>query len=527
MSALKTVSCFSRKEPIFTFWLVFLFFSISLLSILSHEMWLDELQAWLIARDSTSIVDLFHNLRYEGHPGLWHLNLYFISQFTHNPTAMQFFHLIIATLSVYIFVKYSPFNKLQKILFIFGYFPLYEYNVISRNYNLGVLFLFVFCTLFPKRSKSYTILAFLLAALANVNVYSFLISICLFLTLVLDFISNSQIRKSFQYKKQNLLISLALLAFGYIAALIQIIPPDNAKFTGTTQIFNESNSVINTIKHLSYVLMTVWRSYVPLPNFLDYHFWNTNILIEGAGSFRVIALLFSLCLLLFSTAIFIQKPIILFLYTSGTFAILLFTYTKFSGYLRHHGHLFILFIACLWLANYYHKSYFFGKRIINFSQKLTKYKKQILTIILYFHVFASIFAVSMDMLHPFSASKQVAQFIKNQQLDKVLIIGSRDYSLAPVSALLNQNIFYLESNSLGSFINWNQRRDLDEASFMHNLKAAVSLHSKNSIVLVLNYELYEQAYQFFDVSPLFKSSQSIVHGENYYLYLLESKQKSN
>jgi hypothetical protein len=44
-------------------------------------MWLDELQAWLIARDSSSVIDLFKNLKYEGHPGLWHICLYLISRF--------------------------------------------------------------------------------------------------------------------------------------------------------------------------------------------------------------------------------------------------------------------------------------------------------------------------------------------------------------------------------------------------------------------------------------------------------------
>jgi hypothetical protein len=48
-----------------------LFFLLSLNTILHHEMWRDELQAWLIARDSDSIAQLFfQNLRYEGHPGL-------------------------------------------------------------------------------------------------------------------------------------------------------------------------------------------------------------------------------------------------------------------------------------------------------------------------------------------------------------------------------------------------------------------------------------------------------------------------
>src|SRR5689334_1095494 len=65
-----------------------LFFLVNLPRLLSHGMWRDELQAWLIARDSASVGDLFFNLRYEGHPGLWHILLWLLSRLTTNPLAM-------------------------------------------------------------------------------------------------------------------------------------------------------------------------------------------------------------------------------------------------------------------------------------------------------------------------------------------------------------------------------------------------------------------------------------------------------
>ena len=41
-----------------------------------HEMYVDEAQAWLIARDSGNLLELVQHLRYEGHPALWYLLLY-------------------------------------------------------------------------------------------------------------------------------------------------------------------------------------------------------------------------------------------------------------------------------------------------------------------------------------------------------------------------------------------------------------------------------------------------------------------
>ncbi len=52
-------------------WLLLVFFSLGATLILTHALWQDEWQAWLLARDSRSLAELFHNLRYEGHPALW------------------------------------------------------------------------------------------------------------------------------------------------------------------------------------------------------------------------------------------------------------------------------------------------------------------------------------------------------------------------------------------------------------------------------------------------------------------------
>ena len=117
----------SRKIGGFLWPAVLGFFCLGLILLLRHEMWQDEWQAWLLAKESASLPELFRNLRYEGHPGLWHLGLYLVSRVTFNPLGMQLLHLLVATTAVYLFLKYSPFSRPQKILFILGYFPFYEY----------------------------------------------------------------------------------------------------------------------------------------------------------------------------------------------------------------------------------------------------------------------------------------------------------------------------------------------------------------------------------------------------------------
>ena len=48
-----------KRDDFFTKTLVIIFLSLGLIGILNHEMWFDELQAWMIARDSSSINNLF------------------------------------------------------------------------------------------------------------------------------------------------------------------------------------------------------------------------------------------------------------------------------------------------------------------------------------------------------------------------------------------------------------------------------------------------------------------------------------
>jgi aspartate kinase len=54
---------------------------------------------------------------------------------------MQILHGCNALINVYLLIRLKYFNRLEKILLSSGYFILYEYAVISRNYALGLTFL--------------------------------------------------------------------------------------------------------------------------------------------------------------------------------------------------------------------------------------------------------------------------------------------------------------------------------------------------------------------------------------------------
>ena len=82
------VTTMRNKETPYAIGLAFLFLAVGAYTTNHHEMWRDEIQAWLLARDSASVFELFAHLKYEGHPG----DLAPLSYATHSYHALSCHH---------------------------------------------------------------------------------------------------------------------------------------------------------------------------------------------------------------------------------------------------------------------------------------------------------------------------------------------------------------------------------------------------------------------------------------------------
>ena len=333
------------------------FFAVALIGMLSHEMWRDEHQAWLVARDANSLSQLLDNMNYEGNPALWHFFLYWITRVTHDPIYMQAFHLLIATSFIFIFNRYAPLSNLHKILFSFGYFPLYEYALISRSYALGILLVFGICALYKNRTTKYILMGVLLALLANVTIYAVVLACCLAGILVLDY---------FLYQQKNgkammqLAIGMVIFVLGVVFSLYQIWPDKDNSFPApyATSLFD--------LPRWGEVLSKLFTTYLYIPQ-IEEHFWNTNIYFKETLSSGWV--LISVMIFVAGILIFLRKPLILLLYlgtTIGLFSVYYYTALLHS---RYCGYLLIALAVCYWLGEYYpEKKYYssiagFGKRI--------------------------------------------------------------------------------------------------------------------------------------------------------------------
>jgi len=496
-----------------------IFFVIGLIGIINHAMWRDEINVWLMTRDSSSIAELFKNVKYEGHPALWYICLYILNQITHDPIIMQFFHLLLGVTSAYIFVRFSPFTKLQKVLFCFGYLPFYEYLLISRNYAIGVLLVFVFCGLFARRTNNYILLSIVLSLLANANAYCLLLAIALGATLIFEYITTP-----IKIKKIDLLFSLTIFLIGIFLSLLLLIPPQDSVLAG-----GMSGWVLQfDFMRLTTALTRIWSGYISIivPN------------DKNQIEMTIFALI-SLGLVSFVALFLSRKPVALFLYLFGNIEILIFTYIKFLGGPRHYGHLYILLIASLWIASYYPRNSFENQNKISAIAKLKQavqagitfaehHQRTFFMLILYAQLLAGIVAFGRDLVIPFSASRETARFIQQQKLDKMLIIGSKDYAISPLCGYLNTKIYYPEISSMGSFVLFTkQRKEVDDQEILAQTSRLVKGEKKQAL-LILNRELNNEVSannSSLSISSLSKFTNSFMSDEKYYLYLVQTINK--
>ena len=446
---------------------------IALIGLLNHEMWRDEHQAWLVARDANSLPALLENMKYEGNPALWHFFLFLITRFTHDPIFLQVFHLLIATSFIFIFNRYAPLSNLHKILFSFGYFALYEYAVISRSYALGILLVFAVCALYKNRTAKYILIGILLALLSNVTIYALVFAGTIAGILVLDYFSYQQ-----RTSKVTLQLAVGILIFSIGAAfsVYQIFPEKDNSFPTPY-----ANNLFD-VGRWCQVSSKLFTTYAYIPR-IEENFWNTNIFYKDPGGILAGGVsgwfkqnpstwfswvFMPIVVFVSGVIIFLRKPLILLLYTGTTLGLLFIYYYTALLHSRYCGYLLITLIFCWWLAEYYPEKKYRSNLATYFSNLGKKISKPFLTISLSLGVIGAIVAYSMDITHKFSSSKAAANFIKENKIDSLPVVGNDDFVVSPLSTYLDKKLYYLQMADSGSFVVWNKKRK-DEMSLEESI----------------------------------------------------------
>jgi hypothetical protein len=465
-------------------------------------MWRDELEHWLLARDSTELTDLVRNLRQEGHPAAWHLILFGVSRFTQNPLAMQLLHLGIAGGSAFFFLRYAPFPYLYRLLFCFGYFMSYEYAIISRAYGLGALCCWLYCAYYPFRYRSLIFLAFVLAVSANTSVYGTILAVICLSVFLIDgaFLHRDELRR---LPLLRIVSSACILTAGLAFALRSMVP----------DVDPVPWHLSLSIDRVGIALSGLWKAYFPVPDLFRIEFWNSNIVPHQA-----LRAVLGGALLMLGCLYFARKPVILFGYAAGSCGLLLFSYTVYVGYLRHQGHLFILATMCLWLSTYYQPVQVSGRilgRILDFSASVGKV---VITIILVAQVFAGIYALAMEFKYDFSAAKRATDLVKAHAAEGYAIGVLPNYFHSAVG-YLSQPVFFPIANRIGTLGIYDDRfySEADCSTLVQRLAVEMRRRNVKKLWLISN-EPFNCRTSLLSIQQITAIERTIEKKERAYVY---------
>ncbi|MEO6166568.1 MAG: hypothetical protein ABIO46_07390 [Chitinophagales bacterium] len=443
------------------------------ISIWNHEMWRDELQTWGIVIHSAGFSDLLENKKYEGHPILWFAIVWVVSKFTGALICIQVINYLFALITAWLIIYKSPFRVLQKTSLVFSYYFFYEYAAISRNYMLAIMLIIGICVLWKSSARRPGLIMLLLFLLCFTEAYASIISVCLAITLLVQ-----QYFRSLPVKRKLVLLFFPLAAItGSVLSYITTVPPDDSEV-------NYPVRLVFSMDHLLRVLGNFWNGMIPVPKFTE-HFWSMPLLNETT----LAAILGIILMGVILTQAFSYKSLFIFLLLSIS-GIMLFMYFKYSGYQRHFGHFFILYICYEWIKRY-------ELPVTNISV-FQKGSSVILYAILILNTTVGISFAVADWILPFSSGKQTARYISTHFPKDVSIAGFTDCPVTTVANYLEKDIYLLNNLHRSSYITFSTRRikPTYEVVLFNTLKLADSLHS---MVLIMNYP-----FDFYSEYPVLK-----------------------
>ena len=480
-----------------------LFFIVSLFGIINHELWLDESHHFLLGRDSTSLFDLYKNSRYDGHPILWNYLIHLSTRVTSNPLIMQVMHVNISTLVVFVFLKKAPFSLWFKIIFLLSYFMLYEYTIISRNYNLGLLFLFLSCSMYSRRNTNFKLLCFYLAMCCNTHSIFIIISIALLFILFLEQLQTQKSKVLKTYWKGYLIFII-----GFFIACIQIIPNSDSTFfsqidySNNYEVFKSGTSF--------------FKALFPIVDFTQKKYWNTFYFLEH---FKTIGIGLSLLVWIL--------PIILFNKKRNT---LIFVYLTFIGFIlfeiitrrygvRYNGLLFLTLIVGLWISS-------MQKELLLIKKDISRYNHYIILIVMFCQCIGGTVAYALDLKKPFNYGKTVSEYIQDNDITTEIIITTCES--ASINTYLGENLHHICYGKRQGFYLWNK-----DCSEVYNLT------DKEVITLVFLSKPNEKTLFLICAQPFKTKGLVIIEAnsytvtsiknftnsvtQNYYIYSIEKK----
>jgi hypothetical protein len=466
------------------------FVVLTLPRLLLHELWRDEAWVWQVVLESRSFGDLFSGMSRGGGQGYsFPVLCFLLRQLWTSLRAMQFLHLLVAGAAAFAFARWAPLQRRERALFVLGYFPFYEYAVISRTYAAGALLIWLACAAARSRKPALALGA-ALGLLCQTTVYGYILAIALLCGWLLD--RWLRRRELTPLRWQALAAGGALAVAGAVAGFVQLVPAPGTNMLPWRLAWDSATA--------SKVLMMPWRAFAPLP-LPKLNFWNTNVL----DSWPPAQALAGLLVLALAVALLWRSRVALATFALGTAGLFAFGYAYFPGVLRHQGHVWLLFAAALWMGG--------GAGLQNDRRS---WRKRVLLFLLLLHCAVGAYASWMDLRHPFSNGAATAELIRSQGLDQHPMLGHREPPAGTVAMYLGKPLYSPSRRAFVTHPDWGpEQRELREPELRCAARDLAQREGRD-IVLVINRQLPLWA----ELDAIGSKLGAIEKSEDYHLYWL-------
>lgn len=431
--------------------------------MLLHELWRDEAWLWLAVTGSRTVPELLGQLARSGQGSLFPALCLLASRLSPSPRALQALHLLVAAAAAWAFARWAPFGRLERGLVLLGYFPFYEYAVLSRHYAAGALLLWLACAAARSRRPALGLGASL-GLLCQTTVYG----IVLAAAVACGFLAGRAVRRGAapQLPRGEAALGALLALGGAVAGLMQVVPLPGTSFAPGWRTGWDAEAA-------AAVLASPWRALVPLPR-PGLHFWNSNVL-DGWPALLPLAGVLALALAVWLLG---RSPAALAAFATGAAGLLAFSYLKYLGLLRHQGHLWLLLLAALWLG-----------APAGGDAALRGPRRAAFVALLSAHVAAGAFASAVDVACPFSNGAATAVLIRTRGLDRYPLLGHREPPAATVALYLGRPLYSPSRRLFATHPDWGpEQRETSDAE-VREAARDLACRTGSDVVLVTNHPL--------------------------------------
>ena len=383
-----------------------------LFTVRYHEKWADEAQAWLIARDLPLSRIWFYELRYEGHPGLWHTILWIAQHWFHAPyAALGYIGVAFAIAGVAVLIFKAPFPWYIRWPMAFTYVMVYQYAVIARPYTLLPLLCFL-VAIFFKDTEHPERMTVVLIPLCLLTLHGAILAACFGLLYIIEAIKSWRTMDERLRNRYFMCAGAMVLTFLFLFIILKPTP-DIEEFVVKKQF-----SLIPEAVKQQYKVPTALQKATNIISgaFADYLWLSLVFLVLSAGWF------------------YRRRRLLLFVLPVG---LMIGLYSMIHGAPHHHGTAFIAFITALWIA------WPVSKEQLSFPDVDVRAMYGmivLLWILCVLNVWDAAVVIKREYAYPYSGSVDAARYLQSVGADKQPTFGLL-FGVTAVQAYFDHKIF--------------------------------------------------------------------------------------